>query len=290
MIEKHAKWVFLAPAILIIVIIGIYPLIHALWASLTKSSAVSLATAQFVGLDNYTKIFGNWRFWNTLKITGLFVLICVPLELIFGFIIALAFDTDSRLLARTRAIFIIPTMIAPVAVAILWRLMYQPQIGIINFFMEKLGLQPQMWLAEPRIALFSAALVDIWQWTPFMFLILLAGLRGLPKEVLEAGSVDGTSYLQSVLFIRIPLLRNVILIATLLRFLDAIRTFDTIYVLTYGGPASATDLYSMLTFREAFKFFHLNAASALSIVFLIIVSILVVLLFVKILRLQIELA
>ena len=290
MIEKHAKWVFLAPAILIIVVIGVYPLIHALWASLTKASAFSLAMTQFVGLDNYSKILENWRFWNTLKVTGLFVLICVPIELILGFIIALAFDTDSRLLARARAIFIIPTMIAPVAVAILWRLMYQPQIGIINFLIEKIGLQPQMWLAEPKIALFSAALVDIWQWTPFMFLILLAGLRGLPKEVLEAGSVDGTSYLQSVLLIRIPLLRNVILIATLLRFLDAIRTFDTIYVLTYGGPASATDLYSMLTFREAFKFFHLNLASALSIVFLIMVSILVVVVFVKILRLRIEVA
>lgn len=289
MIEKHAKWVFLAPALLIILIIGIYPLIYALWASITKSSVVSLATTQIVGWDNYLKLLENWRFWNTLEITALFVLICVPLELIFGFIIALACDTDSRLLERTRAIFIIPTMIAPVAVAILWRLMYQPQIGIINFLMEKLGFQPPMWLADPKIALFSAALVDIWQWTPFMFLLLLAGMRGLPKDVLEAGSVDGTSYLQSVLLIRIPLLRNVILIATLLRFLDCIRTFDTIYVLTYGGPASATDLYSMLTFREAFKFFHLNIASALSIVFLIIVSILVFLVFVKILKLQIEL-
>ena len=180
-------------------------------------------------------------------------------------------------------------MVAPVAVAILWRLMYQPQIGIINFFLGKLGMGEVLWLADPRIALFSAALVDIWQWTPFMFLILLAGLRGLSVEVLEAGRVDGAGFLQSVFFIRIPLLRNVILIATLLRFLDAVRTFDTIYVLTYGGPASATDLYSMFTFREAFKFFHIGPASALSIIFLIILSILVPLLFVRILGLEIEL-
>jgi multiple sugar transport system permease protein len=290
MASTNIKWVFLAPALVIIAAVGIYPLIYAIWSSLSILDPSSLSFVGFAGLENYSSVLSNWRFWNTLKITILFVLICVPIELLIGLTVALAFDVDSPKLGNLRAAFIIPTMVAPVAVAILWRLMYQPQIGIINFLLGKLGIGEVLWLADPTIALLSVAIVDIWQWTPFMFLIILAGLRSLPTEILDAGRVDGAAYFQSLFFLKLPLLKNVILIATLIRFLDAIRTFDTVYVLTYGGPASSTDLYSMLTFREAFKFFHIESASALSIIFLILLAIIVPILFIKIFRLRIDLA
>jgi multiple sugar transport system permease protein len=286
-IEKNIKWILLAPTFLIILIFGIYPLIYAIRASVFNVEIAQLTIDKFVGLDNYVKILTDWHFWNVAKVTTLLVLIVVPSELIIGSIVAEAFDVDNPFLEQLRTFLIIPTMIAAVAISILWRLMYQSETGIINYLLSLVGIKALNWIGEPGLALISVAIVDIWQWTPFVFLLVLAGLRGLPIEVLEAARIDGANYLQTIFHIKLPLLKNVILVATLLRFLDAARTYDTIYVLTSGGPASATDVYSMYTFREGFKFFHISNAAALSIIFLFLITI-AVMVFIRVTRFRVE--
>jgi multiple sugar transport system permease protein len=287
-LEVNSKWVLLSPTLLLVLLLGIYPLVYAVWVSLSKFETATMSPGPFAGLTNYVKIFSDWHFWNVLQVTGLFVLIVVPLELVLGLIVAVAFDVNNPWLRYLRSFLIIPTMIAPVSIGILWRLMYQSETGIINYFLSQVGVGEVLWLASPRVALWAVALVDIWEWTPFMFLILLAGLRGLPGDVIEAARVDGASSTQSFFYIKLPLLKNVVLVATLLRVLDAVRTYDTIYVLTRGGPAGATDLYSMYTFRQAFTHFNIDTAAALSIVFLILLSLLVPLVFIRLLGLRIE--
>lgn len=235
-LEVNSKWVLLSPVLLLVLLLGIYPLLYAVWVSFSTFEVATMSTGEFVGLANYVKVFSDWHFWNVLQVTTLFVLIVVPIELLLGFIIAIAFDVDNPWLSYLRTIIIIPTMVAPVSIGILWRLMYQSETGIINYLLSLIGIGEVLWLASPQVALWAVALVDIWQWTPFMFLLVLAGLRGLPGDIIEAARVDGANSIQAFFYVKLPLLKNVVLIACLLRFLDAVRTYDTVYVLTRGGP------------------------------------------------------
>ena len=268
-------WALLSPTLILILALGIFPLLYVLWISTHQFDGSSILGGAFVGLDRFIAVLGADAFSNAVVVTITFLAITVPVELALGFAMALAFYREGRLTDRLRAFVIIPTMVAPVAIGVLWRFIYQSEIGIANFALQALGLPAVEWLADPTIALLSVALVDVWQWTPFMFIILLAGLRGLPLDVVEAAQVDGAGYWRTVWNEQLPMMRGVVLIATLMRFLDGIRTFDTIFVITRGGPAGATDVYSMATWREAFRFFNIDSAGAYSVIFLVALSLIV---------------
>ena len=286
--EKALPWILLAPALFLLVVVTLYPLIYSIRLSLSEFDVATFSAGSFVGFKNYVAIFKDWRLWNSLKITSIYILFTIPTELILGFVIALLFNRKGRFITNIRSILIMPMMITPVAIAIIFKLMYQTEIGIINFILESIGLEKVLWLGDVNIAIFSVGLIDIWQWTPFMFLIIFSGMRSLPIELYEAASIDRANYWQKMKYITIPLLKKVILTGLVLRFIDAIRSFDTIYVLTHGGPASSTDVLSILIYRTGFKNLNLDIAAGMSFLFLILVTLIVIFIFIRLLGLKIE--
>jgi multiple sugar transport system permease protein len=173
-----------------------------------------------------------------------------------------------------RAVLLLPVMATPVSVGLIWKLMLNSDFGILAGLGRMLGGSEILWLSDPTLAVASIVLMDVWQWTPFMFLILLAGLEGLPKEPVESAQVDGANRWQVLLFVTLPMMRRIIVIAMVFRLMFAIATFDTVYVLTKGGPARATDLITLFIQREGFV--NLNIASASAISFLVLIAVLVI--------------
>jgi multiple sugar transport system permease protein len=197
-------------------------------------------------------------------------------SLVFGLGLALLFDRELHGMVLWRSLLIVPMVVTPVSIGLTWRMMYSDQTGVINFALGQLGLPRPLWIESPDTALVSVILVDIWEWTPFMFLILLAGLRSLPLSPFESAKVDGASAWQRFIYLTLPMLWPVIAVAVLLRAIDALRIFDQIFIMTRGGPAQATDLFSLFLYRTGFKHAYISYAAALSWVLLILTTVLLV--------------
>jgi multiple sugar transport system permease protein len=188
-------------------------------------------------------------------------------------ILALSVSEDSGFRRFARSIMLIPMMITPVVVGLMWKYILNPQNGIVNYILGLLGIPGPVWLGDPKPALPAVMIVDVWQWTPFVFLILLSGLVSLPKEYFEAARVDGAGPLQTLRYVTLPLMIPFILVALLIRFIDAFKVFDTIFILTKGGPANATEVLSVYTYKVGLNFFNLGYAATLSYVMLIIITV-----------------
>jgi multiple sugar transport system permease protein len=262
---------FVGPAFCYIMLIVIYPLLYSLWASFTNLRLTSPITS-FVGLDTYAQALSSEIFRDSLMVTALFLFASVVLEFILGFALAYSFSRMQGTHPVMRALLLLPVMATPVSVGLIWKLMLNSDFGIISGWGQLFGGGNILWLSDPTLAVLSIVIMDVWQWTPFMFLILLAGLEGLPKEPLEAAQVDGANQWQTLFRVTLPLMRRIIVIAVVFRLMFAIATFDTVYVLTKGGPARATDLISLFIQREGFV--NLNIASASAISFLVLIAVL----------------
>jgi multiple sugar transport system permease protein len=270
--KQTALLFFLLPAILVLVIITLFPFIYAVVISFTGYEiARPQRGSHFVGLDNYIYTLTGIRFWNSMKVTFIMVFSASIVELLLGF--ALAYLLRDYFLGRkiVVSLFIIPMVIPPIVAGLTWRFMYDEAIGVINYLISLLGLAPQPWLGSPSLALPAIIVTDIWQWTPFIMLIVLAGLHALPEEPFEAARVDGASNWQIVRFITLPMLRNVILVGFLIRVIELFRTFDTIYIMTEGGPGTATETMSIQSYLLGFRFFATSRASAFALIMLAIV-------------------
>src|SRR6185295_7735268 len=208
---------------------------------------------------------------------ALFTLLTVSLSLVLAILLALLFNKQLPGFLLLRTIVLIPMLVTPIAVGIIWRIMMNPGHGMLNFLLGFLGIDPQPWFGSRSAAFASVLLVDVWEWTPFLFIIILAGLRGLPTSPFEAAAIDGASSLRIFFNITLPMLRPVIIIAALLRIIDAARTYDTVFIITRGGPDFATDLASIYLQRVNFQFFNLGYGSALS--WIMLLAILIVVLF-----------
>ena len=216
-------------------------------------------------------------FANTLKNTLIFVVASVTAELTFGFVLAVAVSGVPRAKGVVRTLMILPILVPPVAIGSMWKLMYNFDFGIFNQVLDLFGLDPIGFLSEPRYALASVIVVDIWHWTPFIFLILFAGVEGLPREVMEAARVDGASVTQVVRHVVIPLMTPALTIAFLFRSIFAFKVFDEIFLLTSGGPGTSTDVVSLHLFKVFFEQNDLGYGALLSIaIILAIVAFLVV--------------
>jgi multiple sugar transport system permease protein len=284
--EKYAHWVFLGPTIVLIVVFGFLPLFYNVYISLYHYN-LAVGAATFVWFQNYFAMSADWHLPNSLQITLTFIVVAVATELTLGLGLALLFSKDIRRLNFLRILMLLPMVTAPIAVGLTWRVAYQPTFGIIDYFLSLGGLPNIEWLSETDTALLAVVIVDVWEWTPFMFIILLAGLRSLPREPFEAAKIDGAGAFQTFGTITLPLLRTTILIAVLFRLLDAIRIYDIIVVLTRGGPALATDVLSFYIYRVGFGYLDIGYAGALSILFLAFGSILV-LTFIRLTRLRLQ--
>lgn len=258
-----------------IVVVGIYPLLFSLWISFNAYHPTNPSfPSGFIFLDNYAAMFSDAAAIRSFLLTIGFAVADVAATLVLGLGMALLFLKDRPGFKILRAAILIPMFIAPIAVGITWRIMYNPGLGIVNFIIESMGLKGPDWLGNSANAFPSVLIVDVWQWTPFMFLILFAGLRSLPRSPVEAASIDGASHWQIFLLVTLPLLKPVIALACILRFIDAFRTFDQIFMMTRGGPNFATDLMSIYLYRVNFKFFDIGYGSALSWSFLLFLIIL----------------
>jgi multiple sugar transport system permease protein len=258
-------WFLLVPVIALLLIITIYPFIYGIYLSL---SDFTLAGASFCGLRNFFSLFRDERFVSSLKITLLFVFAAVFLEFLIGLGVAVLFNRSFQGKRVIVPLIYIPMIMAPIAVALMWRMLYNPDYGPINFFLLSLSLSARKiaWLSESGLALLSLIIVDTWQWSPFMFLVLYAGLQSIPSELSEVAQIDGASSWKVFRHITLPLLFPFIVLAFLFRIMDAFKVFDSISVLTKGGPGTSTEVVSWLSYLTGFTYFRLGYAAAMSLI------------------------
>jgi len=263
---------FIAPCIIFLILILVYPTLFAVKVSFFdwKLSRPDKAV-HFVGIKNYLSALTNYRFWNSVKVTALFVIMTISIEFILGISLALLVNRDFKGKSVVRSLFILPMVVTPLAAGILFRVMYHPQYGIINQILSLIHIAPKMWLASSSTALISVVLCEVWQSTPFVFLVSLAGLEMLPKEPLEAAIVDGANSIQRFFYIILPLLSKLLVLVFLIRAADVIRIFDSIYVMTKGGPGMSTNVFGLYIYQEGFNYFNTSYASAVSIILMVLV-------------------
>lgn len=261
-IEKNINWIFPLPAAIFIVVMMVFPILYTFFVSFTDWNMSSGGTANFIGLGNYVAMFQEPRFYNAFWLTLYFTALAVSVETVLGVIIALILDREFRGKNLAKLILLLPMVATPVAVGLSWTLFYEPTIGLGNYALKLLGLPASKWLASKFAVIPSLALVDIWQWTPMISLIVMAGLAGLPAEPYEAALVDGATPWQTLRRITLPLLRPTILIAMVLRSIDALKTYDIIYVMTAGGPGFASETLNIYAYNLGFGYFRFGAASS----------------------------
>lgn len=285
--EHNAKFYFVLPALLYLLIIGIFPLIFSLGLSFLNWDVAAQRPMSFAGLDNYAELLRDDRFWRTFLNTILFVIGAVTLEVVFGFGLALLLNREIRGQTVFRVLLMLPMMATPVAVGYIWRMLYHVTNGPINHVLRVLHLPIGMWLSDGSTSLMSVIITDIWQWTPFAFIILLAGLQSLPTEPFEAAKVDGASSLQTLYYLTLPMIRPILVIVFLLRMVEAIKIFDIIYVMTAGGPGMSTETSTMYAKLVSLTQFRLGYGAAIAYV-LLILSIIVFIILTRVLPTEVE--
>ena len=272
-IDRHQRWLFPAPAVIFVLLMMIFPLSFTLWNSFSGWSLTAGRPNTFIGPQNYFAILADARFWNAVWNTLYFTALAITVELVLGVAIALLLDAkDYRGKRVVTSILLLPMMATPVAVAMVWLLMFEPTAGVINYALGELGLPKPLWIAGSNSVIPSLVLVDVWEWTPLITLIVLAGLAGLPSEPFEAARVDGASYWQILRRVTLPMLLPTISVAGLLRFIDCIKTFDIIYGMTGGGPGFSSETLNIYAYNQAFYYFNFGYASALLVIFFTIVT------------------
>lgn len=274
----RTKYVFILPAAIWIIAFTIFPLLYALYTSVWSFRFGKIN--QFVGLDNFARLFTDQNLHSGLKVTLIFVAVTVSIQMLLGFGLALFLNREIRGKNILRAIMILPLFATPVAVGYLGITLYYERNGPINSLVRFLGAGRDIpWLSHPDWALISIMILDIWQWTPFVFLVCLAALQGLPQDLYEAAKVDGGSSRQLFRYITLPLMMPILWLILLLRLVEAFKVFDIPTSLTLGGPGRATEVYSLFTYRTALRFFDHGYAAAQGFLLLFIVMLIVSLLF-----------
>lgn len=273
---------FLAPLALVFAAVFAYPFAYSFWLSLTNYTITRRNETEFVGVDQYTGLLENDAYQTALWNTFVFVVLAVSLELALGLALALTLQRQRWARNVTRAFLLAPMFITPIAVGLMFRFLLNQQIGVIPEMLGVVGLEIDFF--GPSLALLSMVAIDVWQWTPFMVLLLLAGLESLPKQPYEAARVDGASPWLTFRRITLPLLKPVIIVAVLLRALDAFKVFEYVFAITKGGPGTATETIQYQVYRTGIGFFRLGEAAAMAFVLVAIVFAIVVVLFRRLMR------
>jgi multiple sugar transport system permease protein len=274
--RRRSYLLFVAPALLVVGAVIIFPWAFTVWMSAFDWKIGSVA--HFVGFDNYTQLATNKRFLESILHTFYFTLLAVIFPLILGTIAALIFHREFPLRGMLRSIFTMPMMATPVAVALVWTMMFHPQQGVLNYLLSLVGLPPSLWVYSPTWVIPSLVLVEIWHWTPLIMLIVLGGLAALPTEPYESARLDGASEWQLFRYITLPLLAPFLIVAAVIRTIDALKAFDTIYVISQGGPGTASETINLYLYLQAFAFYNVGNASAVVVVFFVIILALALLL------------
>jgi len=275
--SRERALLYVLPALFVLALIFLYPLVDAFWISLQRWNLIS-GVKRWGGLDNYAAIFGDPGFLDVIRVTFVYSVLSVAFEFLLGLGLALAVRTGLRRnlpgFPLIRVLVLAPLLVAPLLWAFYFRSFYSPQFGLFNAILNGIGLPSVLWVNDPAIAIYSLVLADVWQWTPFMFSILLAGLLALPADVVEAARVDGAPGWRILVSIELPMLRPVLLVAILIRTIDSLRYLDLVLVITQGGPGRSTEILNYLAYRTSFQEFQLGKGAALS--FLVFALVMVV--------------
>lgn len=271
--DKLSAWLFLLPALLFLAITALFPLAHSLYLSFFRLK-INLPNQKmlFVGLENYLKLFSDDLLRVSTFNTLFFAIISVLCETVLGIAVAMVLCSNKLWAKVTTSIFIVPMIMAPVAIGTLWRMMLDASTGVINYFINGLGFESISFLSSPKTAMISVIFVNIWQLTPWVTIIVAAALKNLSDEVLQAAIVDGASSLQVFIKIVLPLIRPVMVIILMIRFIDAFKVFDTVYVMTGGGPGSATEMLPNYIYKQGLRYFDAGYAASLAIMFVIVMT------------------
>ena len=261
--NRLTPYLFVAPAALVMVLALFYPIAYMIWGSFRDwDPSQSIADTEFVGLANYARLLVDPAFHESFWVTLIFAFTVVSVEMVLGVGLALLLDRQIRGMSVLRTLFILPMMIAPVVVGLVWRFMFHQTYGTFNRFLEAIGLPPVDWLGQNP--LLSIIIADIWQWTPFIFILSLAALQSLPRSALEAARIDGASAWQQIWHIKLPLMLPVLVVTMLLRLIDAFKVLEVILVMTGGGPGLQTEILALRIARTAREFRELGEAAAMS--------------------------
>lgn len=270
--DRHFAWIMPSPAILIMLALMVFPVGYTLYLSLTKWSPTSVGTPDFIGLKNYIDLIArDERFRNAVWRTVWFTVAGVSIQSVLGVGLALIFNREFTGRGVIRTIFLMSMVATPVAIALVWMMILDINTGILNYFLELVAGVRVAWLSDRSIVLWSMVMVDTWQWTPFIMLIALAGLSALPTEPYESAVIDGASSVQLFWYLTLPMLRPTLMVALMFRSIDALKTFDIIYVITAGGPAYASETLNLYGFSQGFAYFNMGYASALLVLYFVLV-------------------
>jgi multiple sugar transport system permease protein len=262
-------WPFVIPALIVVLAVIVFPWAFTIWMS---GNEWTLGQARsFVGMINYMRLWGDPRFWESLGHTLWYTLLSVVLPLVLGTLAALIFDEKFPLRGFLRGIFVMPMMATPVAIALVWTMMFHPQLGVLNYLLSLVGLPAQEWIFNPATVIPSLVAVETWQWTPLVMLIVLGGLASLPRDPYESAEIDGANAWQKFRHLTLPMIAPFIMVAAIIRTIDALKSFDIIYAMTQGGPGTASETINIYLYNTAFAYYDIGYSSAMAIVFFVII-------------------
>jgi multiple sugar transport system permease protein len=257
---------FLLPGMVYLVALRIVPALFTVYLSFTDWDLTQPGGPSFIGLQNYIDIWNDQPFLDSVGRTLLFTVVATTIELILGFFIALFVQRELIAKNTLRAALLTPMVITPSIVGVIWSIMFQSSVGPLNWFLGLVGLPAVGWLTTPHMAMLSVVITDVWHWTPFMFLLCLSAMQMIPMDLYESADVDGASPLQMLTHITIPMVRETVIVAIILRSMDAFELFAEPFVMTGGGPGSATETVSVHIYKAAFLFFQMGYAGAMVVV------------------------
>lgn len=271
-VDRNLWMLFPLPAVCLVVALTLYPLVYTLVLS-TRSYDLGLNNYSVAGLAHYATVLTADRFWYAALRTGVFTALSVAGSIVLGVVMALILNREFRGARWARTAFLLPMVATPVATSLVWMMMFNPTLGVLNYLLGLIGLSPSVWVADPTMVIPSLVAVDVWHFAPFAMLILLAGLRSLPREPIESAMIDGASRWQIFWKITVPMLRPVLIVVLLFRTIDSLKVFDIIWVITAGGPGFSSETLYVYAYNQAFKYLDLGYGSAVIVVFTAIVAI-----------------
>jgi multiple sugar transport system permease protein len=269
--RSSTGWAFVLPAVAVLVLLNTFPLVFSLALSFSRVDTSTGLSFGHLTLGNWNVLIHDSQFWNSVRFTIIFTVIAVAVEYIVGFILALLMRDKLAGAAAFRVLFAIPMMLAPVSIGFMWRMLYDQGNGPIDAVLRGLHLGSPGWLSDNHLAVVSVVIMDVWEWTPLMFLLLLAGLQAIPDEVIDAARIDGAGGVRIILQIIAPILSQVSVMAIFLRMIDSFTVFGQIFLLTGGGPGTATTSTTLYAFFQGFQTFNLGYGATLSLALLVIV-------------------
>jgi len=266
---KPSYWPFVIPALVIVGAVIIFPWAFTLWMSVNEWHLGG--DQRFIGIANFARIASDTRFWESMGHTVVYTVLSVVAPLVLGTVAALVFDSKLPMRGLLRGIFVMPMMATPVAIALVWTMMFHPQLGVLNYLLSLVGIGPQEWIFNQNTVIPSLVLVETWQWTPLVMLIVLGGLAAMPRDPFESAEIDGANGWQKFRYITLPMILPFMMVAVIIRSIDALKSFDIIFAMTQGGPGTASETINIYLYNVAFAYYDIGYGSALAVVFFIVI-------------------